>query len=355
MGLRGSPSLKPAGLAAVAATIACAVVAAPPARAQSQEQIDWCVNTGNAYPPDRRVAGCTAVIDSGRWSGGAIVPALMNRGLAYAAVRDPRAIADFDAVIRIDPQQARAYYERGRIYANIEGYLGRAILDFDQALAVDPNYTDPRLYRAGIRRRTGDYDGAIADFTAALAVQDDARIHVARGGAYRAKGDYAHAVEDYEEALTLVPGRAAFLESRGQANFSMARYDAAAADFTRVLESDAGSAAAALWLYLARARAGDEAAAKADLAARAPRLRQSEWPFAAVALHLGHGTPAATLAAAARPHEHCEARIFVGEWHLLHGDGAAAAALLGAMADDCPIFFIDDHELAAAELKRLGR
>src|SRR5262249_8296074 len=116
----------------------------------------------------------------------------------------------------------------------------------------------------------------------------------------------------------------------------------------------AGSGSAALWLYLAGARGGDEAAAKADLAARAAKLRQPEWPFAAVELYLGRGTPEATLAAAKRPAEHCEARIFLAEWHLLRRPDAAGN-ILKAMSDDCPKFFIDDNELAEAELKRIGK
>jgi lipoprotein NlpI len=135
----------------------------------------------------------------------------------------------------------------------------------------------------------------------------------------------------------------------------MARYEAAATDFSSVLDFDAASAAATVWLYLSRARAGEQSAAGADLAARAPKLRQPEWPFAAVSLLLGRGTVEATLAAATRPNERCEARIFVGEWHLLHGDAAAAAQALASIDDDCPKFFIDYHELAQAERKRIER
>lgn len=337
---------------AVASSLLVHDAAAWPA---TQQDVAWCVNTGNAYPPDMRIAGCTAVIESGQWSGHQLIWAYVNRGLAHAAKGDPRALADFSEAIRIEPQQLRALFERGRFYAGVIDDPDRALQDFDAAIAADPRFIDALIYRGGIRRRNGDYDGAIRDFTASLAVTDDARIHLARGGAYRAKGDYAHAVEDYEEALTLVPGRIALVEARAEANFSMARYEAAAADFSRVLDFDAGSGAAALWLYLSRARAGEEAAAAADLAARAPKLRQPEWPFAAVALVLGRGSEEATLAAATRPNERCEARIFVGEWHLLRGDAAAASQTFKSMDADCPKFFIDYHELAAAERKRLER
>src|SRR5262249_41070978 len=224
----------------------------------TRQEVDWCVNMGNAYPPDMRIAGCTAVIESGQWYGHGLIWAYVNRGLAHATKRDLRAIADFDEAIKIEPQQTRALFERGRFYAAVVGDLDRAVQDFDAAIAADPRYTNALNYRGGIRRRNGDYDGAIKDFTASLAASDDARIHVARGGAYRAKGDYAHAVQDFEEALTLVPGRIALIEARGQANFSMARYDAAAVDFSSVLDSDAASAGAALWLYLSRARAGEQ-------------------------------------------------------------------------------------------------
>jgi lipoprotein NlpI len=340
---------------ALASAVAASLLLDAPAWSLTQQQVDWCVNTGNAYPPDMRIVGCTAAIESGQWYGHGLIWAYFNRGLAYVAKRDARAIADFDAVLTIEPQQVRALFERGRFYAAVVGDVDRAVRDFDAAIEADPNSADALNYRAGIRRRNGDYDGAIRDFSASIAVNDDARIHVARGGAYRAKGDDARAVQDYEEALTLVPGRAAFLDARGQANFSMARYDAAAADFSSLLDFDAASAAAALWLYLARARGGAQAAAAAELAARAPKLRQPEWPFAAVELFLGRGTVAATLAAAARPAEHCQGRIFVAEWHLLRGDAAAAGDILKTMDDDCPKFFIDDHEFAQAELKRLGR
>lgn len=355
MTFRAHSWLNPAGLTALIAAVAATVFAATPAPAQTPEHVDWCANTGNAYKPDLRIIGCSDVIDAGRWTGADIIWALFNRALAYEAKRDAQAITDLNEAIKRDPRHAKLFYERGRFYSGIVDDVASALRDFDQALALDPNYADARVYRAGIRRRTGDYDGAIEDFTAALAVGDDARIHVARAGAYRAKGDYAHAIADYDEALTLAPGRIAFIDSRGQLSFSMAHYAAAAADFTSVLDFDTGSAAAALWLYLARARGGDEAAAKADLAARAPKLRQPEFPYAAVELYLGRGTPEAVLAAASRPVEHCDARVFVSEWHLVRGDDAAAAAVFKSLEDGCSQYFIDDHELAAAELKRTGK
>src|SRR5215831_6348439 len=120
-----------AAVAALGALAVAAVTTPPwtPARAQTQQQVDWCVNTGNAYPPDLRIVGCTAAIESGQWSGGGMVWAFMNRGLALANKRDPRAIADFDEVVRIDPHQVRALFERGRAFATIVGDVARAVRD----------------------------------------------------------------------------------------------------------------------------------------------------------------------------------------------------------------------------------
>ena len=68
-----------------------------------------------------------------------------------------------------------------------------------------------------------------------------------------------------------------------------------------------------------------------------------------VELFLGRRTATATLAAASKPDERCEAQYYIGEWYLLHDDKTAAPPALEAAADTCPKNF-DEYQLAQAEL-----
>ena len=63
------------------------LVAGVAANAQTQQQMDGCVNKGNAFTPDLIIDGCMAVIQSGRWSGNELAPAFLNRGVAYRRIK----------------------------------------------------------------------------------------------------------------------------------------------------------------------------------------------------------------------------------------------------------------------------
>jgi hypothetical protein len=72
------------------------------------------------------------------------------------------------------------------------------------------------------------------------------------------------------------------------------------------------------------------------LQSNASALKQSDWPFPAVELFLGRRTATATLAAATKPDERCEAQYYIGEWYLLHDDKTCAPPALEAAAGPCP-------------------
>ena len=91
-----------------------------------------------------------------------------------------------------------------------------------------------------------------------------------------------------------------------------------------------------------------------ELQSNASALTQSDWPFPVVELFLGRRTATATLAAATKPDERCEAQYYIGEWYLLHDDKTAAPPALEAAADTCPKNF-DEYQLVQAELRHLGR
>src|SRR5262244_928116 len=56
-----------------------------------------------------------------------------------------------------------------------------------------------------------DYDGAVADYDAALQIEpNNPHIYNARGSAYQKKGDYDAAIADYDAAIRLDPSSPLF-------------------------------------------------------------------------------------------------------------------------------------------------
>ncbi len=116
------------------------------ALAQTQQQIDACAGKGNVSQ-DLRIGACTAVIQSGRWSGSRLVWAFLGRGDAYynkyyedtSLNKDAinRAIQDYDQAVRLDPKSSEAFNSRCHAY-NAKGQYDRAIQDCDQAIKLDP-------------------------------------------------------------------------------------------------------------------------------------------------------------------------------------------------------------------------
>ncbi len=309
-----------------------------------------------------------------------------NRGFAYGAKNDQdRAIADFNEAIRLDPKFAIAYNNRGIAY-RAKGQIDRAIAEYSEAIRLNPKYAEA-FYNRGIAHRVkGDFDRSIADYGEAVRIEPKYVLAFNnRGNAFLAKGDFDRAIADYTEALRLDPklilgftNRANAYDikgderaiadhaetirlepdnierykSRGYSYFYAANYSAAASDLARAVPQSPGDPYPVLWLYLTRVRLNAPNAA-AELELHAGKLKPSEWPFAAVELFLGRRAPDAVLAAAGKPEERCEAQFYVGMWHLLRNELAAAVAPLKVAADTCPDGYME-YRGARAELKRLG-
>jgi len=74
-----------------------------------------------------------------------------------------RAIEDYDEAIRLNPQDAEAYYNRGTAYLDL-GQFERAIQDLDEAIRLNPKYTDAYYNRGNTYCELGQFEQAIADF-----------------------------------------------------------------------------------------------------------------------------------------------------------------------------------------------
>lgn len=210
---------------------------------------------------------------------------------------------------------------------------------------------------AMIAAQHGDFDQAIRLLTSAIAAGDMSPANTMlayhnRGNAYQDKGDYAKAMADYEMAIKLKPDYANAWYAHGRAQFALARYPAAAADFIKSASLDPKDAYAVIWLHMARRRtAADDGG---ELARYAMKLDLARWPGAVINLYLGKATPQQTRAAVAKGDEEqaCEAVFYVGEYELMRKNIAAAKALLQEAAKSCSPT-TDERDGAEVELKRL--
>jgi len=98
---------------------AAALFIAAPAGVQTQQEVSWC---NDATPDvDLQIKGCTALIQSGRWSVKYLAFAYNDRGTAYQAKGDfDRAITDYIEAIWLDPKYAFAHDNGGNAYRNAE-------------------------------------------------------------------------------------------------------------------------------------------------------------------------------------------------------------------------------------------
>jgi lipoprotein NlpI len=356
------------------------------ATAQTSDQLAQYCGSPN---PEIRLLACTQIIEKRVGTAEALADAFTARGTAYsitgdtdraiedfdhALILDPgrglvfgyrgaarlskgdydRAIADFSRAVEIDPDYAEAFYGRASALRE-KGDNDRAIADYNRVIELDPRFAEAIANRGIAYRAKDDIDHAIADFDRLIALNpNDAGAYNLRGSAYRDKGDADHAFADLDRALKLRPDDATMLDNRGFTGLFFGRFSEAGADFARAVELQPANPYNALWLDLARRKAG--AADAQELSRNAAKLDLSKWPGPVIRLYRGETTVEAVRAAAMTggnvKDQSCEAAFYIGEMDLLRGDAGAAKAEMQNAVTACPHTFME-YTGAARELSRL--
>jgi Tfp pilus assembly protein PilF len=179
-----------------------------------------CYNEHGRVSLRQSLGACTLLID--HWTLRGSVPladAYLARGNAYRRLGDgARALADYSAAIRLDPNYIAAYESRGMTYIQ-NGQSSRGMTDFNSAILWSPY--DPDLYfLRGYAYQTVGHDPkqAIADYTAALRLKPDFLGPIAqRANCYRAIGDYPHAIADLSAVIRERPNDPQLYLLRSQA------------------------------------------------------------------------------------------------------------------------------------------
>ncbi len=224
------------------------------------------------------------------------------------------------------------------------------------ALKLDPKTSTANYYRGRAWSNQGEFDRAIADFDAAIALRaDDPVLYHARGIELTVKGDTARAIADFDRALQLDPKAQGVHFARGRTLFYQSEFARAATELDVAFKTQPNTYTA-LWLYLARKRGGNPDAD--DLLERETRRLRAGWPASVIALYMGR-TDANSVAVSAtttdpvRRHEmRCEADFYIAHAHLIKGERPPAQALLQGVQRDCPKNLLE-YEGTLAELRRL--
>lgn len=230
------------GLALAVVALSAMTVIAPPARAQTRdESAAQCMQTD----ADTRIAGCTALINSGQETQDNVAVAYNNRGIGEnkKGLYD-QAIADSTQAIALKPDLGTAYAVRGSSY-RLKGANNEAIADYNRALEMKATSDVLAIIhkdRGQAYENQEMYDAAIADFTVTIALRPEAHGgYNDRAWAYHLKGEDAKGLPDANKAIALAPKIADSFETRAEIHEKLGQRDKAAADYRAALKLDPGN------------------------------------------------------------------------------------------------------------------
>ena len=148
------------------------------------------------------------------------------------------AIKAYNTAIRLNPDFARAYLQRGLLKSDLGTYR-RAIADYNAAIRLGRDYSDVFSNRGAAKNELGDHKGAMEDCNIAIRIEPDyAAAYIHRGTAKEALGDRKGAIEDYDEAIRLKPiddALAAAYLKRADAKSALGENRAAIEDYDEVI------------------------------------------------------------------------------------------------------------------------
>ncbi len=149
------------------------------------------------------------------------------------------AIANFTRAIKLDPNNANAYYERGQAVSLVDA--NAAIADYTQALQIDAKNVQAYSGRAYSRQQLFDYTGALQDLDRAIQLDPDQNFYLRRSSIRTVQGDYQGAIADANQILRLEPDSSEAHNTRCYARArGLGDFKGALADCDRSIALDPG-------------------------------------------------------------------------------------------------------------------
>jgi tetratricopeptide (TPR) repeat protein len=160
-----------------------------------------------------------------------------NRALYYKRNgRLKEAIEDFDASIRLNPDDLGSYIGRGQSHFEINDLNG-ALVDFDTAIKLDPGQHVLYSYRSQVRYKMHDTIGALEDCRKGLALDSsNCDIYNTLAVIAYAQKNYDEAIKNLSMAIKYKPDMTVAILNRGLICQQTGRKEEACSDFQRAAQ-----------------------------------------------------------------------------------------------------------------------
>jgi tetratricopeptide (TPR) repeat protein len=188
-----------------------------------------------------------------------------NLGLAYQKQdKLDEAAAAYQEALQLDPDMAEVHNNLGLIYDD-QGKPDQAIAEYQEAIRIDPD-DDTAHYNLGLfYYEQGQLDQAIAEYKETVRVNpDNADAHYNMGRAYYEQGKLDEAVVAWKESIRIEPADSMAHNNVGRVYFDQGRLDEAVAELREAVDLDVENALAHFNLGLVYREQGlaDEAIAE---------------------------------------------------------------------------------------------
>src|SRR5262247_2838564 len=211
--MRSSPWGKTVGMRIIASALLLVGLATASAAQTVADELATCKSEGGDLKA--RLQACTRALEGAADNEELRVEALLQRGVLAELWGDQEAaLADYSEIIKLDPSNAIAHFNRG----NVRDRLGQqelAIQDYTAAIRLDPSDPDVFNNRGQVYDSRGEFDLAIADYSEAITLDaTSSRPYYNRGLSYFSKGEFSAAMADFDRAIGLQPADADALVAR---------------------------------------------------------------------------------------------------------------------------------------------
>ncbi|MBF0473129.1 MAG: tetratricopeptide repeat protein [Nitrospirae bacterium] len=149
---------------------------------------------------------------------------------------NPEVTPSDNKAIKLNPQDAKAYFDRGVSYGKLGNYQ-QAINDYNKAIELNPQFANAYVHRGNSYADLHNYQQSISDYNKAIELNpQDVFAYYNRGDSYYFLGNYQQAISDYTKAIELDPQFAIAYDSRGLSYYFLGNYQQAISDYTKAIE-----------------------------------------------------------------------------------------------------------------------